>query len=378
MKKKKVIFVSNTSWYLYNFKNKLIDDLVKNDYELFLVAPEDKFSKFFCKKNIIFKNWRLNRNSLNPLSALGSIIDLFLIYQKVKPDIVHHFTVKSCIFGSIAAKWYGVNYIINAFTGMAHFNFMREKQFLPIKWFLTELIRFIILKGKIINIFQNKDDYCKFKQLTKCKFNKSIIIPGSGVDTDFFRLNTPRKHFKNPIQILFPARLIKEKGVKELINACNLLWREGYSFQLNLAGFVDPGNNSCLNQNDLKEIAKNNNILLLGHIDHMKKLYAKCDIVVLPSWREGLSKSLIEAASMECAIITTDVPGCNDVIEHGKNGLLVPAKNVSSLKLSIQFLLDNENISKKLGQNARQKVISDFTVSKINTLTLNVYKEFVD
>tara|TARA_B100001989_G_C24477363_1_gene432557 strand:+ start:352 stop:789 length:438 start_codon:yes stop_codon:yes gene_type:complete len=139
---------------------------------------------------------------------------------------------------------------------------------------------------------------------------------------------------------------------------------------------LDPGNNSCLNQNELKEITKNNNILVLGHVDYMKRLYAKCDIVVLPSWNEGLSKSIIEAASMECAIITTDIPGCNDVIEHGKNGLLVPAKNAASLKLAIQFFLDNKNIAKKFGKNARKTVISKFTVSKINKLTLQVYKEF--
>ena len=199
MKKKKVVLVSNTSWYLYNFKNKLIDDLIKNNYELSIIAPKDKYSKYLYEKNIIYKNWELNRNSLNPLSALTSILELFFIYKKITPDVVHHFTVKSCIYGSIAAKLCGINCVINAFTGMGPFNFMREKQILPIKWFLTELIRLIILKGKVINIFQNKDDFYKFKKLTTCKFNKSIIIPGSGVDTEFFKLNKPRKLFKKPI-----------------------------------------------------------------------------------------------------------------------------------------------------------------------------------
>ena len=326
---------------------------------------------------INFKNWNLNRKSINPLSAIWSTYELIRIYKLIKPDLVHHFTIKSCIFGSIAAKILGIKNILNAFTGMAPFNYFLQTQFMPIKWFLSFIFRKIIFSGKVINIFQNKDDLINFDNLIRCQSNTSIVIPGSGVDTKFFK----RKNLKTSIEtkkrkILFPARLIKEKGIVELIDACLLLWNQGYSFNLDLAGILDKGNKSCLSGKYLEKIEFNENINILGHVDNMKDLYQDADIVVLPSWREGLSKSLIEAASMQCPIITTNVPGCRDVIDHEINGLLVKAKDANSLKKTIEFLLINPKIGYELGRKARKKVLSNFEISRINKLTMKVYEDF--
>ena len=376
MQSKKVILISNTSWYLYNFKFKLIKSLIAKGYKVILVAPFDKYTKLFGKQ-IDFINWNLNRNSLNPFREIISIYQLIKIYKSTKPDYSHHFTIKACIYGSIAAKFNNVKYILNAHTGLCSSLITLNKFSLsPLKWILKAIIKLLILDENSLNIFQNKDDLDEYTKIKGKQINKALIIPGSGVDTEFFKLTKPRVISKSKKKILFPARLIKEKGLKELIISCNLLWEEGYYFQLNLAGFFDPKNNSSFSKNEIETFRFNPNISFLGHIDNIKDAYEESDIVVLPSWREGLSKSLLEAASMECTIITTNVPGCKDVIDHGMNGIIVPVRNVSALKLAIQFLLLNPELSLNFGKNARKKIKREFTTSKINKMTMKVYKDF--
>ena len=373
MKSKKVILLSNTSWYLYNFKSKLIQNLLKEGYELVLIAPYDKYAELFSEE-ITFKNWELNRRSLNPFREILSIYQLFLIYKSIKPDYCHHFTMKACFYGTIAAKICNVKNVLNAHTGLiSTFSTLKKKYLLPIRFIFYSILKLLILDGNSVNIFQNKEDFDQFNKLKGGEINQAFIIPGSGVDTEFFKLLKSRKISKKKKSILFPARLIKEKGLQELILACKLLWKEGHDFQLNLAGFFDFGNNSSFTKYEINNFKSYRNISILGHIENIKEVYEQSDIVVLPSWREGLSKSLIEAASMECSIITTDVPGCRDVIDHGINGILVPVRDVPSLKLAIEFVLLNPELSLKFGRNARKKVLEKFTVSIINKKTMSIY-----
>ena len=378
LKRKKIILLSNTSWYIYNFKSILIQDLIKEGYQIFVIAPFDKYTELLGDE-IHFKNWDINRKSLNPFKEILSIYKLVQTYKTIKPDLSHHFTIKACLYGSIAAKICNVKYILNSHTGLISiFSTLKKKYLFLLKWFIFKIIKILILDGNSVNIFQNKDDLDKFNELKRVKINNSLIIPGSGVDTNFFKLKKPRIVSKKKKSILFPARLIKEKGLSELIYACNILWEEGYSFQLNLAGHIDNQNISSFSKIEINNFKLNNNICFLGHVENMKEVYSEADIVVLPSWREGLSKSLIEAASMECPIITTNVPGCKDVIDHGVNGIIVPMKSVTSLKLAIQFLLLNPELSLRFGKNARKKVLKNFTILKINKMTMKVYKDLLN
>ena len=373
--KKIVLLLSNTSWYLYNFKKDLIYDLIKNGYQICLVAPYDKHSDYFEKKGINIIDWHLNRKSLNPLSALKSILHLIFIYAKIKPDLVHHFTIKSIVYGTISARILNIKTVINAFTGLGPVYLMNKKYLALLRWFILGLYKSVLSEKRCITIVQNKADLNELEILSNKKITKSILIPGSGVDTDFFNLKGVREKFSFPPKILFPARLIQEKGFNELLEACKILWKENNLFELIFAGKVDFGNNSCIDEIELKKLDSNKNITFLGHLNDMREIYESADIVVLPSWREGLSKSLIEASSMQCAIITTDVPGCRDVITDNKNGLLVPLKDVRALKLALENLLNNPKLALKFGVEARKNVIEKFKLSRINKLTLNVYRD---
>ena len=224
-------------------------------------------------------------------------------------------------------------------------------------------------------IFQNNEDQNLF--INKGITNKidSIVIKSSGVNTEHFKPEKRKKN--NGYIILFPARIIKEKGINELLIACKSLWSKGYKFKLYIAGNIDTGNRSSLSKKELTNLKKNPNIKCLGHVKNIKKIYNLSDLVILPSWREGLSKTLLEASSMEKAIITTDVPGCRDVITHNENGILIKLKNPKDIEKSIIFLFKNRKIASNFGKEARVRVINNFDINIINTKTISFYSNFI-
>ena len=204
----------------------------------------------------------------------------------------------------------------------------------------------------------------------------SFIIEGSGVDSEFFKpFDSSHSEFKKPFTILFPSRLIIEKGIKEVLEAHNSLLKQGENIRLLIAGEVDKGNRSAINKKYRKYILSQKNIKILGHKTDLRGTYSDCDVVLLPSWREGLSRSLIEAASMSKPIITTDTPGCRDIIDHGINGLLVPIRDPKAIELAITFLKRNNNIAKIFGEKIRSKVQKRFDVKIINKQTIEIYKK---
>tara|TARA_B100000700_G_C14992345_1_gene831955 strand:- start:246 stop:1424 length:1179 start_codon:yes stop_codon:yes gene_type:complete len=373
--KPKILLVANSSWYIYNFRLPLIKALKDKGYEVVIVSPEDKYTNILQKNNFKTRKWILSRVSLNPILEMNSIIDLIKIYSKEKPKLVHHFTIKACLYGTIAAKLAGIYFVINAITGLGHVFLGNRKRNILLRRLLKPIYRGVFMARRSTVVFQNADDQERLIELGITDDSRSRLIRGSGVDINYFQ---PKKNFvgtfSNPLQILFPSRLIKEKGIEELLQACEGLWKEGIDIELLIAGAEDDGNRSSLNKEDIDVLSREKRIKCLGHIDDMKSLYSSCDIVVLPSWREGLSRALIEAAAMEIPIITTDVPGCRDVVDHGKSGLLVPLKNHKAIALAIKLLIENPKLARKFGQEAREKVVNEFQVSLVNKSTLDQYE----
>jgi len=237
-------------------------------------------------------------------------------------------------------------------------------------------------------VFQNAADQEKLINLGIAEPARTQLIRGSGVDINYFDPDTllpglAEGHiaspgdFHTPLRLLFPSRLINEKGVRELLQACRHLWAHGAELELLVAGALDDGNRSSLTSAELAELRAETRIRCLGHVADMRALYASSDLVVLPSWREGLSRALIEAAAMERPIITTDVPGCRDVIDHGRCGLLVPVKNADALRLAIALLLEQPDLARQFGRAARRKVVQEFAVSLVNERTLATYRRLV-
>ena len=374
---KNLFIVANCTWYLYNFRKDLLEQLNKRNFKLFLICTKDKYYKYISKYFVKTHNINLIRGSENPLLEVCSILQLFYYYLKYRPKIIHHFTIKPSIYGSILGRITGVRNIINHITGLGPSFYNDRLKIKLVNKFLEPIYKFGFRNNDAINIFHNNADKNTFviKKLST-EFN-SVVIRGSGVDIKLFNKKN-KTSFGKKIKVLFPARLIKEKGIIELIEACNNLWSSDYKFTLEIAGELDKYNRSCINEKTFKNIIENKKVKFLGKIDNMRDVYKKIDFVVLPSWREGLSKSLLEAASMSLPIITTDVPGCQDIIRNNYSGILVPLRNVEKLELAIKFYLDNHLLALNYGKNARKDIMKKFSTDFINKQILNLYENLLN
>jgi glycosyltransferase involved in cell wall biosynthesis len=374
----KVLLVANTSWYLYNFRLPLIRDLRDRGYDVVLVAPRDAHTPLLEAEGFTVHPWLVARSSVNPLAEAHALVDLLRIYRREKPDLVHHFTIKACLYGTISAKGARVYRVLNAVTGLGHVFLGTRKRSRLLRKAIKPVYKAAFKARRATVVFQNADDQEQLIQLGITDGERARLIRGSGVDIERFCPTADSAgRFHTCLQVLFPSRLIREKGTCELLEACQQLWDEGVALELLAAGSLDTGNRSTLSSVELAALQAEPRIRYLGHVSDMAALYAASDIVVLPSWREGLSRALIEAAAMERPIITTDVPGCRDVVDHGRSGLLVPIHNARAIALAIRLLLDNPDLARRFGKTARQKVVAEFQVSLVNQSTLAQYERML-
>lgn len=371
-----VLLVANTSWYLYNFRLPLMRDLRQAGYNVAVVAPRDIYTPLLEAEGFTVNPWLVSRRSINPLLELRAILDLFQTYRRVRPALVHHFTIKACLYGTLAAKAARVYRVINAVTGLGHLFVTNSRPTRLLRSSLRPLFRAVFSARRSRVVFQNADDQERLIQLGITDGNRARLIRGSGVDIQRFRpVADSAGQFQSPLQLLFPSRLIREKGIEEVLEACRLLWQRGVALELVIAGDPDDGNRSSLSAGDLRILRDDPRIRCLGHVHDMAPVYGACDLVVLTSWREGLSRSLVEAAAMERPIITSDAPGCRDVVDHGVTGLLVPLHDPAAIVLAVLLLVRNPDLARELGKAARRKVVDEFQVSLVNESTLAQYSE---
>ncbi len=371
--KKTILIIANCTWYLYNFRSELLEELQKKGHNLILLSTTDRYAKYIKKYFIKVNKLFLIRGSENLIFEFLTIVNIFYCFLRYNPHLVHNFTIKPSIYGGIVGRVLGAKKILNHITGLGPSFYSQSKRRNLLNKIFNPIYKFAFNNENAINIFHNNADRKTFIKRGLTNYKNSKIIQGSGVDTNYFRTTYTKNKFNKNIQILFPARIIKEKGIIELINACKQLWSSNYEFILNIAGEIDFQNKSCLNKKNLDEIIKNKNINFIGKSNNMLEVYKKMDIVVLPSWREGLSKSLLEASSMNLPIITTNVPGCNDIIINNYSGLLISVKDVNKLKKAIKIFLENQDLAINYGVNARKIVQKKFTTNIVNEQILKLY-----
>ena len=378
-KKLKVVFLANTGWYLYNFRLSLINFLIKKDFEIHLICPFDDYTPKIIEKGILVHNWDLKSSSTNVFKEINSIISLFRIYRNIKPDLVHHFTIKSVLYGTLIANFCGTKFVFNSITGLGTIFLSNNLKDKFLNFLIIPIYKLIIKKSKSILIFQNKWDLDYYLKLNIATKSNSYLIRGSGINTQYFKDHKKTKNFpkKKYWKLLFPARLIREKGINELITACDSLWENNKNFRLFIAGEFNLNQRGNLSRKQIERIRKREYIVGIKYQSNMKNIYLKSDIVILPTWREGLSKSLLEAGSMELPIITTNVPGCKDIVLHKKTGLLVNKEDPVSIKNAIIFLMNNKNLCKKYSKNVRFHIEKNFTNDMVNKQTFNLYKKII-
>lgn len=374
----KILLYANTDWYLYNFRRSLAEFLRAEGQQVLLVSPPGPYGERLRTLGFRWEPAPMNRLSLNPWRELVLILWLRRLMVQERVDLIHSFTIKCAVYGSLAAKLAGVPARVNSVAGMGYVftnNNLRARLLRAPVWLALRLT----LSGRRSRlILQNPDDVTLFEQKKMVDPCLIRLIAGSGVDLSRFQPPLAMPSTGVNFRVLLPARLLWDKGLGELVGAARRLRAEGRSIEILIAGAPDPGNPASVPEETVRDWVAEGLIRWLGHVEDMPALYRSVDAVVLPSYREGLPKGLIEAGACGLPLVTTDVPGCRAVVTNGVNGLLVPAGDAEALAVALIRLADSPALCARLGAAARETALARFDARVINEQTLMVYRELLD
>lgn len=373
----KIALFANTDWYMYNFNRSLACALRDGGHEVILITPDGDYGGRMTEMGFRWIIAPMNRRSINLIREIRFVIWLRKLLFEEKVDIVHSFTVKCSIYGSIASRWSCVSAQINAISGLG-FVFANSgllARFL--RPLVRRLLRFSLSGAGTKVIVLNKDDFALFVNERLVHPSKLIQIPGAGVDCSRFSPFQPSRRLANSLSVVLPARLLWDKGIAEFVEAARILKSQDRDIEFMLAGASDSGNPASVPEQILRSWEMDGIVRLLGHVDDMPTLFRSCDVVVLPSYREGLPTGLTEAAACGKALVTTDVPGCREVVTNDVDGLVVPVKNAIALANAIARLQDDPALRMRLGSAARTRALAEFDEQIVIRRTLEVYEKSV-
>jgi glycosyltransferase involved in cell wall biosynthesis len=375
----KFIFFANTDWYLYNFRLATARRLQADGHEVVMVSPPGEFGARFAKHGFRWVTLPMHRASLNPLREALTLGQLVRVLRREHPDLLHSFTLKCAIYGALAARVAGVPATVNAVAGMGYVFTSDNVKARVLRPLVKTLLRITLGGKRSLLILQNPDDADSFIAADLVRPEKIRVIRSSGVDVRRFHPVERPSNGHQRLRILLAARLLWEKGIHEFVEAAVLLREQGRDAEFILAGMPDAGNPHSVEIAQVKQWERAGLVRWLGHVDDMPALLKTVDVMALPSYyREGVPKSLIEGAACGLAIITTDLPGCREVVtEHGIDGLHVLPRDAHELARRITQLDDDRELLSRLGHCARQKALTDFDERLVIQRTLNVYAELL-
>ncbi len=372
--KSRLLIVSNDaeSFLMHRLPETL--EARRNGFEVHVATPAGKAVKELIKLEFVHHNIPLSRSGRNPIREIFSFISIYRLLKELKPDIVYLITIKPIIYGGIAARFAGIDRVVAAIFGLG-FLFTNHALYTRlVRKLVTYLYRLALMPPKIRIVFQNNTDRQLMIKLGAVAIEKTVLIQGSGVDlTHFVVQSEPQEG----LVVLMASRLLYDKGVLEYIEAARELRKSGVKARFLLAGDIDNGNPSSLTASELNGLRTQGDIELLGFCKDMPRLLAEVNLVVLPSYREGLPRVLEEAAAAGRAIVTTNAPGCRDAIEANITGLLVPPRNVPDLAKAIRALLEDPPLRKKMGEAGRRLAERKYSVETIASSHFRIYEELL-
>lgn len=366
-----LLMVINNVNFLYSHRLPVALAAADAGYDVHVATCFDDIESLRHTDQLTYHYIPFNRQATNPLADLESGYELYRLYKKLKPDLIHHVGMKPILYGSLVARLFTMIPYINAVSGLGYL-FTHDS-------FRTQCVRWIVLMGfrlgcrskRCYFIFQNNDDADLFKKKNLLKNKNVTYIRGSGVDlTRFF----PNPQEKQKILVIFPSRLLWDKGVGQFVNAARMLKASAVTFAL--VGDVDPFNPMSVPLEDIQNWVHEGIVEYWGWRHDMEHVFQQADIVCLPSYyREGVPKALLDAAASACPIVTTDAPGCRDVVEEGVNGFLVPIKNVELLAERLSCLIESTQLRKQMGQASRKRAEQLFDIKKVVAQHLSLYRD---
>lgn len=368
----KLLFVVTEDWYFCSHRLPLAVAAVKAGFDVTIATRVTHHGDVIQKAGIEIYPWNVSRGSVNILAELKAVFQLLKIYRKVKPDLVHQVALKPVLYGTFISKLIGSQKIVNALGGMG-FVFNNGKK-------NTRGLRAIILagfkwllsgKGHVL-ILQNPEDCALMINEAGIDVNNIRLIRGAGVDIQ--RFDASMEPDGVPL-IILPARMLWDKGVGDYVEAAKILKAEGIAARFGLVGGIDECNPAAISLEQLRIWTDAGYVEWFGQRDDMPEIFRQANIVCLPSYREGLPKALLEGAACSRAIVATDVPGCREIVEDGKNGILVPARDPVALAEALKKLILSPTVRYQMGINGRTMVINGFSEEAVVNETLCIYKD---
>lgn len=369
MTKKKLLFLLSEDWFVCShFLDRALAAKAAG-YDVVIVANENKHGDQIRNAGLRFEPLAYDRGGINVFKELQFLYKLFKVYKAEKPDIVHQISAKPIFYGSFLARLLNVPAIVNAPIGLGYVfssDDLKARLLLP---FIKLAYKLFLNTGNSKIIFENGDDLEYFVKMNAAKKEDTVLIKGAGVDMQEFK---PVEKSGIPSVVLI-ARMLRDKGIDEYIKAAKSVLSKSIPARFILVGGIDEENPTSFSSRQLEEWSEVEGIEWLGKRNDVAEILKEAHIACLPSYREGLPKSLIESAASGLPIVTTDTVGCREVVEDGVNGYLVPIKNSELLADSLVKLLEDETLRKEMGQKSRHLAETTFANELVIKQTLNVY-----
>ncbi len=374
----KLIFLVTVDWFFCSHFLERAVAAREAGYEVLIITNVDRHGDVIRNAGLRLVHLAISRRSLNPFGALLTLLRIVKIYRKEQPDLIHHVALKPILLGGLAVRAAGCHgRMINAMVGggyafTSHHLFARM-----LRPFLIIGLRFLLNPRGSRVIFENGDDLNTFADAGLVRREDSALIRGAGVDPVRFHPNSNSSGMhRHPIVVLV-ARLLWDKGVGEFVDAARTLRHSGVNARFVIVGEPDAENRGCIDSVTLQTWRAEGIVELWGFRNDIPQVLTEVTIACLPSYREGLPKSLLEAMAAGLPCVTTDVPGCREAVRDNDNGLLVPAKNSSALADAIEYLLRNPAVARKMGERGRERLEQEFSSRHINERTLALYREML-
>lgn len=344
----KIAFVANTSWNIYNFRKGLVHFFMSRGDEVLMLTPKDEYTDKVANWGVKWYETPLDGTGLNPLQDLNYLLKLKSIFNKEKPEAVLGYTIKANIYSCLASYFTPQKIICNV-SGLGTVFLVPGLAGKIALWLYQ-----IAFKKAAFVFFQNRDDQTLFTSKIELPPTKTGLLPGSGINLETFTYSLPE--FKKPIKILMIARLIIEKGVQEFAEAA-ALFENNEQVSFTLIGKFDAAHSRSVSKADLEHWIARGWITYLPHSDDVKQIMDMHEVVILPSYREGTPRTLLEAAALGRPLLASNVPGCKEVVEDGKNGYLFEVRSASNIAEKIQQYLSISYEEKKRMSQASRSIV---------------------
>ena len=351
----------------------------RRGWTVHVAAPDDPAIAARLKaEGFIFHPIPLIRSRQNPLAELKLLLMLFGLFLRLRPHLTHLVSIKPVVWGGLAARLTRVPAVVHAITGLGYVFIQaqdrKDARAGLLRRLIKSLYRLALAHCNSIAIFQNPDDLAVFEARQLVRPGKWVMIRGCGVDMDVFAARPePAIDAAHPPVVMFPARLLGDKGVREFVAAAEMLHAENVKARFVLVGRRDPDNKTDIGAEQLQRWIDSGVVEYWGFADDMPAMLSQAHIIVLPSYREGLPRGLIEAAAIGRAIVTTDAPGCREVVRHEENGLLVPVGDSKATAAAIRRLLADESLRHRLAVRGHTVAVDEFSVEQFVVASLQAY-----